>query len=138
MASDGSFELSRGQVTSVRGSAWSRPKTTTPLRPTNQKPTDDVEAGTRGAIVVSHTMYYACLMADTITFRPDEQARRAIEALTEDGTPVSTVVRDALVAAAKARARARMREEARALANDPEEQAEIARIQKDMEPLRAW
>ncbi len=87
---------------------------------------------------MSHTVYYACLMADTITFRPDEQARRAIEALTEDGTPVSTVVRDALVAAAKERARVHMREEARPLANYPEDQAEIARIQKEMEPLRAW
>jgi len=32
-------------------------------------------------------------MADTITFRPDEDASRALEILTRDGTPVSTAVR---------------------------------------------
>ena len=31
----------------------------------------------------------------TITFRPDEDASRALAALTRDGTPVSTAVREA-------------------------------------------
>jgi hypothetical protein len=32
-------------------------------------------------------------VAETITFRPDEDARRALAVLTQDGTPVSTAAR---------------------------------------------
>jgi hypothetical protein len=77
-------------------------------------------------------------MSDVITFRPDEDSRRALKSLTENGTPASTAIREALVLAAKERQRARLREQSRAAAEDPEEQAEIAQIQKEMEPLRAW
>ena len=77
-------------------------------------------------------------MAATITFRPDDEARLALEELTADGTPVSAAVRDALVEAAARHAKARLRAEVEALAADPEDRAEAARVLRDMEHLRAW
>lgn len=77
-------------------------------------------------------------MADTITFRPDEETSRAIEALTRDGTPVSTAVRKALLAAAREQAHTRLRAEAEQLAIDEDDRAEAARVLRDMETLRAW
>ena len=77
-------------------------------------------------------------MADTITFRPDEDAQRALDALTADGTAVSTVVRSALIDAARARAGTRLRAEAEALAEDAADRAEAAQVLRDMETLRAW
>lgn len=77
-------------------------------------------------------------MAATITFRPDEDARLALDELTADGTPVSAVVRDALVEAAARHAKARLRAEVEELARDPEDRAESARVLRDMERLRAW
>lgn len=77
-------------------------------------------------------------MAATITFRPDEQTRLALEELTADGTPVSAAVRDALVEAAARHVKARLRAEASALAQDPEDRAESAAVLRAMEQLRAW
>ena len=77
-------------------------------------------------------------MAATITFRPDDEARLALDELTADGTPVSRVVRDALVAAAARHAKARLRAEADALAGDEFDRAEAAEVLRDMETLRAW
>lgn len=77
-------------------------------------------------------------MADTITFRPDEDARRALDVLTADGALVSTVLRAALIAAAADRARAALRAESEALAADPLDRAETAQVLRDMEALRAW
>jgi antitoxin component of RelBE/YafQ-DinJ toxin-antitoxin module len=77
-------------------------------------------------------------MAATITFRPDEDAARALDVLTRNGTPVSTAVRTALIDAARDRARAKLRAEARALAADEEDRAEAAQVLRDMESLRAW
>lgn len=77
-------------------------------------------------------------MAATITFRPDEDARRALEELTADGTPTSTAVRDALIEAAAQRSRARLRAEAEALAADQHDRNESAQVLRDMETLRAW
>ncbi len=77
-------------------------------------------------------------MAATITFRPDEDARLALDELTADGTPTSTVVRDALIEAAARHGRARLRAEAKTLAADPEDRAEAAQVLRDMEVLRAW
>ncbi|MBP8920605.1 MAG: hypothetical protein R2719_00840 [Micropruina sp.] len=77
-------------------------------------------------------------MASTITFRPDEDARLALDELTADGTPVSAAVRDALVEAASRRVKARLRGEAEALAADPDDRAEAAQVLRDMELLRAW
>lgn len=77
-------------------------------------------------------------MADTITFRPDEDALRALAVLTQDGTPVSTAVRGALIDAARTRAHERLRAEASALAADEGDRAEAAQLLRDMETLRAW
>jgi hypothetical protein len=77
-------------------------------------------------------------MAETITFRPDEDARRALAVLTQDGTPVSTAVRAALIEAAKTAAQRALRDEAAALAADEADREEAAQILRDMETLRAW
>jgi hypothetical protein len=77
-------------------------------------------------------------MAETITFRPDEDARRALAALTQDGTPVSTAVRAALIETARTAAHDRLRAEAAALAADDADRAEAAQVLRDMETLRAW
>jgi hypothetical protein len=74
----------------------------------------------------------------TITFRPDEDAERALAVLTADGTTVSTAVRSALIAAARSRARDRLRAEAEAVAGDTADRAEAAQVLRDMETLRAW
>lgn len=77
-------------------------------------------------------------MAATITFRPDDDARLALDELTADGTPVSRAVRDALVEAAARHAKARLRAEPEALAADDEDRIEAAEVLRDMELLRAW
>ncbi len=87
---------------------------------------------------LAYDLYYNVAMSGTITFRPDEDARRALDALTADGTTVSTAVRSALIEAAHARARLRLRSEAQTLAEDTADRTEAARVLKDMETLRAW
>lgn len=77
-------------------------------------------------------------MAATITFRPDDEARLALEELTSDGTPVSAAVRDAVIEAAARRAKSRLGAEAEALAADPVDRSEAAQVLRDMETLRAW
>ena len=87
---------------------------------------------------LSYTSWHTEVMADTITFRPDEDALRALSVLTRDGTSVSTAVREALIGAASARAQQLLRAEAAALAADPADRAESAQVLRDMETLRAW
>jgi hypothetical protein len=87
---------------------------------------------------MSYRLCYGKYMADTITFRPDEDAARALAVLTRDGTPVSTAVRTALIDAARERARSVLRAEAEALAADEQDRAEAAQVLRDMESLRAW
>jgi hypothetical protein len=87
---------------------------------------------------VSYSLYYTGGMGDTITFRPDEDAARALEVLTKDGTPVSTAVRTALIDAARRQATAKLRAEAEELAADEQDRAEAAQVLRDMETLRAW
>jgi hypothetical protein len=67
-------------------------------------------------------------MADTITFRPDE----------DDGPPVSAAVRAALIAAARRQAGAAIRAEVGELAADDADRAEAMQVLRDMETLRAW
>lgn len=74
----------------------------------------------------------------SITFRPDPDSERALRELTADGTSTSVAIREALISAARARAQQRLRAEAIALAVDPDDVAEMRRVQNDMEPLRAW
>jgi hypothetical protein len=77
-------------------------------------------------------------MADTFTFRPDEDASKALAALTKDGTPVSTAVRTALIAAARRKAAEGIRSEPERLAADEEDRAEAMQVLRDMETPRAW
>ncbi len=102
-------------------------------RGTPRNDADDRERVTR-----SYIMCDTGPMADTITFRPDKDAARALAVLTRDGTPVSSAVRAALIDAAGARARSALRAEAEALAADPQDRAEAAQVLRDMESLRAW
>jgi len=88
--------------------------------------------------ILAYVECYIGHMAATITFRPDEDAERALAALTADGTPVSVAVRLALIETARARAQQRLREEAEALAADETDRAEAAQVLRDMETLRAW
>lgn len=83
-------------------------------------------------------MSYNTLVADTITFRPDEDASRALAVLTRDGTPISTAVRAALIEAARRKAEAAIRAEAEELAADEADRAEAMQVLRDMETLRAW
>jgi len=89
-------------------------------------------------LAASYVLCDAGWVADTITFRVDEETARAIEALTRDGTPVSTAVRRALVTAARAKVQAGLRAEAERLAADEADRAEIGRVLRDMAALRAW
>lgn len=77
-------------------------------------------------------------MADPITFRPDEDASKALAALTKDGTSISTAVRAALIDAAQRKAAAAIRAEAEGLAADEADRAEAMQVLRDMETLRAW
>jgi len=77
-------------------------------------------------------------VAGTITFRPDEDATRALAVLTKDGTSISTAVREALIEAARRKATASVRAEAEALAVDEKDRAEAMQVLRDMETLRAW
>ena len=92
----------------------------------------------RDCLPASYIMCDTGRMADTITFRPDEDAARALAVLTRDGTPVSSAVRAALIDAARERARSALRAEAEALAADEQDRAEAAQVLRDMESLRAW
>lgn len=77
-------------------------------------------------------------MTASITFRPDADALRALQVLTQDGTPVSTAVRAALIDAARTRAAEQLTAEAQSLASDEVDRAEAAQVLRDMETLRAW
>jgi hypothetical protein len=83
-------------------------------------------------------LYYTTFVADTITFRPDEDASRALAVLTSDGTPISAAVRAALIDAARRKAAAAIRAEAEELAGDEADRAEAMQVLRDMETLRAW
>lgn len=86
----------------------------------------------------SYKTSYTVAMADTITFRPDEDTSKALEVLTRDGTAVSVAVRSALIDAARRKAGAVIRAEAERLAEDESDRAEAMQVLRDMETLRAW
>ncbi|MBV8787306.1 MAG: hypothetical protein JOZ00_11530 [Mycobacterium sp.] len=77
-------------------------------------------------------------MADTITFRPDEDTLKALEVLTNDGTAVSAAIRSALIDAGRRKAGAAIRAEAERIAKDGSDRAEAMQVLRDMETLRAW
>jgi predicted transcriptional regulator len=74
-----------------------------------------------------------------VTFRPDDEAKRALNVLTGGGRrPRSAVIRDALLLAYREQRREQQRAEAEQLAKDPVDRAEMQAIQEEMESLRAW
>ncbi len=81
---------------------------------------------------------YRFVMAETITFRPDDDALRALAVLTKDGITVSNALRAALIDAARLRAQEKLRSESAALAANEQDRAEAAQVLRDMETLRAW
>jgi len=87
---------------------------------------------------VSYIVCYIGAMAETITFRPDDDALRALAVLTRDGTTVSSALRSALIDAARLRAQDKLRTESAALAANEQDRAEAAQVLRDMETLRAW
>jgi hypothetical protein len=87
---------------------------------------------------LSYELSYTLVMADTITFRPDDDTSKALDVLTKDGTPVSAAVRTALIDAARRKASAAIRAEAERLAEDESDRAEVMQVLRDMETLRAW
>ena len=87
---------------------------------------------------MSYIPSYNGAMADTITFRPDEDASRALAVLTRDGTSVSTAVRAAVIEAARRKAAEVIRAEAEEVAADEADRAEAVQVLRDMETLRAW
>jgi hypothetical protein len=74
----------------------------------------------------------------SVTFRSDEAADAALVELTTGGLDRSTAIRQALVETAARRRAERLRAQAEALANDPDDLAEIRRVQEDMAAIRAW
>lgn len=87
---------------------------------------------------MSYKMSYACGMADSVTFRLDEDTSRALAVLTRDGTPVSAAVRAALIDAARKKASAAIAAEATRLAEDQTDRAKTVQVLRDMQTLRAW
>jgi Arc/MetJ-type ribon-helix-helix transcriptional regulator len=74
----------------------------------------------------------------SITFRSDAASDAALRELTADGSDRSEVIRRALTDAATRRRAERLRAQAQALANDPDDLAEMRRVQAEMGALRAW
>lgn len=73
-----------------------------------------------------------------VNFRTDEEAQRALDELTADGTPVSTAIRRALLDSVRLRKREQMRRESSELVDDPQDLTESRAILSDMDELRAW
>jgi Arc/MetJ-type ribon-helix-helix transcriptional regulator len=76
-------------------------------------------------------------MARMISVRLDDEAHRALEALTSDGRSQSDAIRDALVRAAGRRSRTSLSTEAMRIGADPEDRAAVAEVLAYMEALDA-
>jgi hypothetical protein len=73
-----------------------------------------------------------------VNFRTDHRSEKALAELMADGSTASEAIRQALVDAVRLRRREQMRDESRALINDPGDLAESRRVLADMDTLRAW
>ena len=71
-----------------------------------------------------------------VNFRTDEDAQRALDELTADGTSVSAAIRQALLDSVVMRKRARMRLESLEVVEDPIDLAESRATLAHMEELR--
>ena len=74
----------------------------------------------------------------TISFRTDPAIDAAIDLLAEEAGSRSEAIRAAILDAGRQLRRARMQAEALSVANDPDEQVEIAAARADLESHRAW
>lgn len=74
----------------------------------------------------------------TISFRTDPAIDAAIDLLAEEAGSRSEAIRAAILDAGRQLRRARMQAEALSVANDADEQAEIAAVRADLEAHRAW
>jgi Arc/MetJ-type ribon-helix-helix transcriptional regulator len=85
--------------------------------------------------------YYICdtliAVEKAISIRLDDEAQRALSALTASGRKQSEVVREALVELARREDRASLADEVQRLNADPRDRAEKAEIARLMERLRA-
>jgi Arc/MetJ-type ribon-helix-helix transcriptional regulator len=70
-----------------------------------------------------------------VSLRLDDEATRALDELTKDGTSRSEAVREALVVAARKRRSDELRAEAERLAADPVDRAEMKALMEFMESL---
>lgn len=76
-------------------------------------------------------------MEKAISIRLDEEALKALKALTGSGRSQSEAVRQAIVELARRGRRGDLAAEAKRLSADPEDRAEKARVARLMESLRA-
>ena len=65
-----------------------------------------------------------------ISVRLDSQAQRALEVLMRSGASQSDAIRSALMSAARNARHEQMEEDAKRIANDPDDRARIAEIQE--------
>jgi hypothetical protein len=77
-------------------------------------------------------------MADPITFRPTPEDAKNLAILTADGTSPTHALRHALEVAAHEKRQADMRADAARLMANPEYQAEVRAVLKDLDEIRAW
>jgi hypothetical protein len=73
-----------------------------------------------------------------IHVRTDPETDRALSELTAEGANKSQAIRDAILEAARRRRTGRLRRQAEDLAADPDDLAEMRRVQDETEHLRAW
>jgi hypothetical protein len=76
-------------------------------------------------------------MTTVVTFRADSVLEAALEALMADGADRTSVIRDAVLAAARAKVDDAVRAEALLLAGDEQDRTEAQRILVEMESARA-
>lgn len=74
----------------------------------------------------------------TLTIRTDEKTEEALEELTAGGLSKSEAARAAILEAGRALRQRLMREEARALRDDPEERAAAKELAAEMDQISAW
>lgn len=78
-------------------------------------------------------------MTKVLTTRLDDDTEIALNRLVEEtGKNSSQLVRDLILDAQRTSLNEQIRAEAAAIMADPEQVAEIAEVQRIMEPLRAW
>lgn len=74
-----------------------------------------------------------------ITFRASPEVEQALSELAADtGQDRSAAIRQAILESWRAHRTSRLRAEAEALANDPDDVAEMRAVREELDNLRAW